>query len=150
MGGFFTWFCNTSGGCNLSKWLDRGLGNCAWRLAFLEAEVLVLNKIHSNHNPLLLKYSTNIHDGGNRPFYFHAFWNEHADYPTQVRDAWNMVQISVSDRPHKVRKMSLAFNRDVFGNVFRQKCHLEVRIKGVQRGLYINPTSDPLRLNKEM
>ena len=53
--GRFTWHRNNNGIHILSKKLDRGLANIDWRMSFPEAFVEVLCRLHSDHNPLLLR-----------------------------------------------------------------------------------------------
>lgn len=50
-GGKFTWH-RKQGYKQMAKKLDRGLANLQWRLAFPEAFIEVLCRLHSDHNPL--------------------------------------------------------------------------------------------------
>jgi endonuclease/exonuclease/phosphatase family metal-dependent hydrolase len=49
-GGRYTWHRNNNGRRILSKKLDRSLANVEWRIAFPEAFVEVLCRLHSDHN----------------------------------------------------------------------------------------------------
>ncbi|XP_057453246.1 uncharacterized protein LOC130745123 [Lotus japonicus] len=71
VGGNYMWFRNRNNIIILSKRLDRALGDVDWRLAFPEASVEILTRVHSYHSPLL------VHCGGQehstvlqRPFRF--------------------------------------------------------------------------------
>jgi endonuclease/exonuclease/phosphatase family metal-dependent hydrolase len=86
-GGRFTWHRNHNGIRVLSKKLDRGLANMEWRLAFPEAFVEVLCRLHSDHNPLLLRFGGLPIVSGPRPFCFEAAWIDHADYSALVERA---------------------------------------------------------------
>lgn len=71
-GGRFTWHRNNNGIRILSKKLDRGLANVDWRMSFPEAFVQVLCRLHSDHNPLLLRFGGLPLARGPRPFRFEA------------------------------------------------------------------------------
>jgi hypothetical protein len=87
IGGKFTWHRNYNGLRILSKKLDRGLANVTWRLAFPEAFVEVLCKLHFDHNPLLLRFGGLPLARGPRPFRFEAAWIDHEDYAGIVNNA---------------------------------------------------------------
>lgn len=61
-GGRFTWHRNRNGIRIISKKLDRGMANVDWRISFPEAFVEVLCRLHSDHNPLLLRFGKSILD----------------------------------------------------------------------------------------
>jgi len=84
IGSRFTWHRNNNGLRIISKKLDRGLANVAWRLAFPEAFVEVFCRLHSDHNPLLLRFGGLPIARGNRPFRFEATWTDHEDYANLV------------------------------------------------------------------
>ena len=121
IGGSFTWHCNNNGLCILSKKLDRGLANVAWRLAFPEAFVEVLCRLHSDHNPLLLRFGGLPINRGIRPFRFEATWIDHEDYADLVDRAWRSSNHNITSALGKVRDQSIIFNLAVFGNIFRRK-----------------------------
>jgi len=56
IGGRFTWHRNHNGIHILSKKLDKSLANVDWRITFSEASVEVLCRLHSDHNPFLLRF----------------------------------------------------------------------------------------------
>lgn len=88
-GGRFTWHRNQNGIRILSKTLDRSLANVDWRITFPEAFVEVLCKLHSDHNPLLLRFGGLPLARGPRPFRFEAAWIDHNDYAELVSQSWN-------------------------------------------------------------
>lgn len=91
------------GGRLVSRRLDRGLSDTAWRLAFPEATVEHLVKRCSDHNPLLLRCCTPEEARKDRPFRFLAAWCGHADYTPLVRNAWNKDSGDVTLALHNVR-----------------------------------------------
>jgi len=89
IGGRYTWHRNNNAHRILSKRLDRGLANVDWRLAFPEAFVEVLCRLHSDHNPLLLRFGGLPLARGPRPFRFEAAWIDNEAYSDLVATAWN-------------------------------------------------------------
>lgn len=67
----FTWQRKVNNRIIMSKRLDRALGNIDWRVEFPEAFVEVLNRVHSDHNPIMIQC------GARHPFRFVAAWTEH-------------------------------------------------------------------------
>lgn len=61
-GAKFTWH-RTQGYKQMAKRLDRGLANLQWRLKFPEAFIEVLCRMHSDHNPLLLRMGGSLKKG---------------------------------------------------------------------------------------
>jgi exonuclease III len=131
-GGRFTWHRNQNGVRILSKKLDRGLANVDWRLSFPEAFIEVLCRLHSDHNPLLLRFGGLPLARGPRPFRFEAAWIDHKDYMDLVYHSWNSSNHHTVTALKTVRENSIKFNKDVFGNIFQRKRIVENRLKGVQ------------------
>lgn len=71
----------------MAKKLDRALANLQWRLGFPEAFVEVLCRLHSNHNPLLLRLGGIPQPRGPKRFRFEAAWIMHKDYQEVVHSA---------------------------------------------------------------
>jgi len=135
IGGRFTWYCNHNGLLILSKKLDRGIANINWRLSFPEAFVEVLYRLHSDHNPLLLRFGGLPLARGPRPFRFEAAWIDHEDYADLVTRAWNSSNHNTIVALNKVRENSISFNHDVFGNIFQKKKHIENHLRGIHKYL---------------
>ncbi|PNY03456.1 RNA-directed DNA polymerase (reverse transcriptase) [Trifolium pratense] len=110
-GGRFTWHRNHNGLRILFKKLDRGLANVEWRLAFPEAFVEVLFRLHSDHNPLLIRFGGLPIARGPRPFRFEAAWIDHADYSTLVERAWASSNHNTDIALNNVRQESITFNQ---------------------------------------
>lgn len=134
-GGNFTWHRNRNGLRILSKKLDRGIANINWRLSFPEAFMEILCRLHSDHNPLLLRFGGLPLARGPRPFRFEAAWIDHEDYAGLVSRTWNSSNHNITAALDKVRENSIYFNQEVFGNIFQRKKHLERRLKGIQNYL---------------
>ncbi|XP_057444482.1 uncharacterized protein LOC130736702 [Lotus japonicus] len=118
VGGNFTWFQKRNNQLTLSKRLDRALGDVEWRIAFPEAYVEALNRIHLDHCPLLVHCCVTMNGNGERPFRYMGAWADHPDYKNVVEMAWR-----------RVRGDSKNFNQEVFGNIFRRKRRVEGRLR---------------------
>lgn len=70
VGGHFTWTHNCWGHRKISKKLDRGIGNITWRDSFPESFVEILCRLHSDHNPILVKCIGIPEVRGPQPFRF--------------------------------------------------------------------------------
>jgi hypothetical protein len=150
LGGRFTWHRNNNGLRILSKKLDRGLANVAWRLAFPEAFVDIICRMHSDHNPLLLRFGGLPLARGPRPFRFKAAWIDHEDYADLVDRAWKSSNHNTVNALCKVRENSIIFNHEVFGNIFKRKKRVESRLKGVQKYLENVDSRRHVQLEKEL
>lgn len=85
-----------------------------------------------DHSPILLRCKSVYVERHDRPFQFLAAWSSHDGFEAVVRKAWDEGHHSVIQRLDRVGEESLVFNRDVFGNIFRKKRTLEVRLRGIQ------------------
>ncbi|PNY14401.1 ribonuclease H [Trifolium pratense] len=149
-GGRFTWHRNHNGLRILSKKLDRGLANISWRLAFPEAFIEVLCRLHSDHNPLLLRFGGLPTAAGPRPFRFEAAWINHEDYAEVVDRAWQSANHNLPLALNNARDFSITFNREIFGNIFQRKKHIERRLQGIQKYLERVDSTRHVLLEKEL
>ncbi|XP_024636248.1 uncharacterized protein [Medicago truncatula] len=131
--GRYTWHRNNNGRRILSKKLDKAISNMSWRLAFPEAFIEILCRLHSDHNPILLRFGGLPLAIGPRPFRFEAAWIDHEDYYDLVTTAWNSSNHNPTTALKNVRESSIIFNQEVFGNIFKRKRQVEKRLKGVQQ-----------------
>lgn len=119
---------------NLYERLDRGLCNTDWRLAYPEASVSHLIRYQSDHRPLLLDLCSFSPTRAPRLFRFLRAWMSHEKYDDFVMDNWDRNQDLMDNIQSFTEKLQV-WNREVFGNIFRQKKHLCARIAGIQRVL---------------
>jgi len=130
--GHFTWHRTNNDIRILSKKLDRSIASVDWRVSFPEAFVEVLCRLHSDHNPLLIRFGGIPLARGPRPFHFEAAWIDHNDYADLVKSSWISQNHNITAALAKVQENSITFNQDVSGNIFKRKKHVENRLKGVQ------------------
>lgn len=91
----------------LSKRLDRAVADLAWRMTFPEAYVEVLTRIHSDHNPLLVRCHTPCASPADRPFRYLAAWAEHDEYQNVVMNAWRNTNKAVCGKLSRLQTNSL-------------------------------------------
>ncbi|XP_019457635.1 PREDICTED: uncharacterized protein LOC109358024 [Lupinus angustifolius] len=145
-----TWFRREHSGRSISKRLDRGLSNSSWRTAFPEGYVENLTKLHSDHSPLLVRCGGKPEYTCNRPFRFQVVWTTHLDFDNVVQVAWQHGARGVVEGLDRIRQDSIAFNKSVFGNIFRRKRRVEARIQGIQRKLEVIEAHDLARLEVQL
>lgn len=131
----FTWHHRCRSNTYVAKKLDRGLADMTWQWAFQDAYVEVLQRLRSDHNPLLLRCGGPPPPRGPRPFRFEAAWIDHNDYSKVVEDAWIEGNGSPIQGLQLVKEASISFSKEVFGNIFKRKRILENRLRGVQKSL---------------
>lgn len=67
-----------------------------------------------------------------------------------VKNAWLEGEPNVMGKLQKVREESQKFNREIFGNIFHRKHHLEARLKGLQNQIELCPSSNLIQLEREL
>ncbi|GLT33620.1 hypothetical protein SLA2020_081920 [Shorea laevis] len=88
-GGKFTWVNMRENNQIIRERLDRAWANSEWRTLFLEAYILHLPRISSDHNPLLLQFDPPISRSGDRPFRLEKFWLDHHDFQNVINPIWS-------------------------------------------------------------
>jgi hypothetical protein len=67
-----------------------------------------------------------------------------------VHNSWNSSNHNTVTALKTVREKSILFNKDVFGNIFQRKKHVENRLKGVQSYLERVDSTWHTNLEKEL
>ncbi|XP_057418470.1 uncharacterized protein LOC130712668 [Lotus japonicus] len=151
VGGRYTWFRKRNNRIILSKKLDRGLGDVDWRMAFPEATIEILHRLHSDHCPLLVHCgNSSVVGEGTRLFRFMAAWADHPGYQQVVQGAWQREEGPIHSKLDRVRIASEKFNKETFGGIFRRKRWVEGRLRGVQLDLSMRVTSSMAQLESEL
>lgn len=81
---------------------------------------------------------------------FIASWADHENYQTVVEHAWQRVDNGITSKLDQVRVDSIVFNKEVFGNIFQRKRWVEGRLRGVQRELDKQVSSELTRLGNSL
>jgi hypothetical protein len=102
-----------------------------------------------DHNPLLISCHK-LSSTKNKIFHIQAAWMSHPDYENLVDRTWLNSNGNVVWKLDEVKKQSIIFNRDTFGNIFKRKRQLEARIKGVHIKLDVCPRSDLINLEMDL
>ncbi|XP_021761807.1 uncharacterized protein LOC110726644 [Chenopodium quinoa] len=135
MGAAHTWSRGNSEETRRSGRLDRALCTDNWALQFDKAKVKHLPTIHSDHCPIFISPNGFVPlQALHRPFRFQATWLTHENFKEFVSQKWDSNGTLMSSLS-KLSTDLQCWNRDVFGNVFKQKRNLMARIAGVQRKL---------------
>ncbi|GAU42583.1 hypothetical protein TSUD_302990 [Trifolium subterraneum] len=147
IGGFFTWRRNTRFGGHLRKKLDRCLADVDWRMTFPDSLAELLPTHDSDHNPILVSC---MKANSRRPksFHFQAAWLSHPDYEPLVHTTWCHAHGDVVTKLRAIQDTSIRFNKEVFGNIYKNKRLLEARIKGVHIQLDSCQSSDLVNFEK--
>lgn len=120
-----------------------------WQLAFPHAIVEILPQHAFDHNALLLSCSK-FRSKRAKLFHFQAAWMSHSDYNILVQNTWSQTNGDVATKLDSIKKNSLAFNRDTFGNIFKHKRRIEAHIWGVHLQLDLAPTSNLIHLERDI
>ncbi|XP_025636054.1 uncharacterized protein [Arachis hypogaea] len=132
-GSLYTWFRHMQGNRFISKRLDRAVATDAWCFRFPESYVENLARMHSDHCPIMIRCQGNDRRVGVKPFRFQVAWSYQPSFLSVVRGAWDKGRPNPIRCLSQVRDDTLAFNRDVFGNIFKRKRELERRVASIQQ-----------------
>ncbi|XP_039066344.1 uncharacterized protein LOC120211945 [Hibiscus syriacus] len=127
---------------NLQQRLDRCLGNTKWISTFPNSQVLHLDRIGSDHRPLLLRLTTDKQDHKNRPFRCIAAWQEHHEFKDFIKSIWKEngeLNENISTFKTEVKK----WNSYVFGHIGKK----EKNLIGTTERNRQSSTTDTLRIS---
>ncbi|CAN1744115.1 LINE-1 retrotransposable element ORF2 protein, partial [Linum perenne] len=123
----FTWFRK-----NLRERLDRSLCNAAWMSFFPDATNYHLERLKSDHRPLLVRLIPSVrYNKSPRPFRFNAAWLGHDEFPSFLDLSWKRgrnICASLQGFEDDCRN----WNSEVFGHIFKRKRYLEGRLKWLE------------------
>ncbi|KAK3211028.1 hypothetical protein Dsin_015734 [Dipteronia sinensis] len=132
----YTWM--TKWGISEEIWvrLDRALCSMDWRLRFGEGFIRHLPRVNSDHCHILLHlHSSQIPSGFRKPFRFEAIWLRHKSFPEVVKSNWNLQKSNVTKKVHDLTEVLKVWNKEQFGNLFRNKKRILTILQGVQNCL---------------
>ncbi|KAL4386393.1 hypothetical protein GQ457_09G029360 [Hibiscus cannabinus] len=119
---------------NLYQRLDRCLVNTVWSSLFPNGYVAHLDRLGSDHRPLLLKTSSNHWPISERPFRYIAAWNDHPNFPEFLNSVWQNDR-DFEDNLGFFKAAAHSWNSDVFGHIGKKKKRLLARLRGIDRAL---------------
>ena len=127
--------CFTWSRGSLFKRLDRAICNDQWNVSFMEASVLHLPKLHSDHRPILVRFGRSLKKMNVvRPFRFLAAWLTDQSFQSLVAKEWCNSKGYTRAAHDFVDKVSV-WNKENFGNIFKRKRNLLARLNGIQHAL---------------
>ncbi|KAK8657846.1 hypothetical protein V6N13_036065 [Hibiscus sabdariffa] len=126
-GARYTWKRGT-----LHQRLDRCLGSDAWWWLWPQSHVLHLNRVGSDHRPLLLETDPAAHSPQRSAFRYLAAWQEHQDFEPLLFRVWSLNDPIVRNISNFQAAVSV-WNKESFGHIGRRKRTLMARINGIER-----------------
>ncbi|KAH9716124.1 reverse transcriptase domain-containing protein [Citrus sinensis] len=121
----FTWSRGS-----LSKRLDRVICNKAWFSKYLNASILHLPKVESDHRPVLVRFDQTARKSKNpKPFRFMAAWLTDSRFSNFMENNWN-TDVSYYQAASKFTELVQQWNKETFGNILHRKKRLLARIGG--------------------
>ncbi|GLT29837.1 hypothetical protein SLA2020_046790 [Shorea laevis] len=140
IGNRFTWI-----NCRFSRQLirerlDRAWANLDWKLIFPELAIFHLLQTHFDHCPIhfdhchiLLDLNPNQSRHGPRPIQLEKFWVDHLEFQLLIQHIWADNNSSTSYCLHQTMQKAKAWSIATFGNIFKEKRKLLVRLEGIQK-----------------
>lgn len=123
----FTWQTG-----NLFERLDRVFNNDKWRFIFPEYTVFNLPNLSSDDRPIFLRLNSYKPPSmDSRPFRFQAAWLTNDSFKRVVSDAWSSTD-SFSTNLLNLQNKLKVWNKEVFGNIFKEKRSILARIEGIE------------------
>ncbi|KAL4347073.1 hypothetical protein GQ457_17G019390 [Hibiscus cannabinus] len=119
---------------DLSQRLDRCLCNSRWYSEFVQSEVIHLQRLGSDHRPILLDTGMDSNQRKSSLFRYISAWNDHPDFINMLKDSWNDSR-SIGDNISNFQSKSKEWSWTVFGHIDRRKNLLLSRIKGIEMAL---------------
>lgn len=132
-GGNFTWVSSMTSPNPIKIRLDRGLCNENWKYVHPDSFITYLPRINSDHNPLLLSLFTNHQlSPALKPFRFHLLWCDHPGFINPVKGTWEKHHSCLNSKLSEMVENLSNWNKQVFGDIFKQKKQLILRLNGIQ------------------
>ncbi|CAN1146793.1 Putative ribonuclease H protein At1g65750 [Linum perenne] len=122
----FTWYRGP-----LAERLDRAIVNDAWLLRYPFTKVQHLNRLYSDHIPILVHCKDIDRTRQPRPFRFMAPWLGHPSFRECVKNVWTD-RISLPAKPVGLAVRLKRWNKENFGNIFKWKQDLLNRLKEIE------------------
>lgn len=95
-----------------------------------------------DHRPIIVQpWRANNGLRGDRPFCFQAAWISHETFPEVVKESGKNGYSWKEGSKRFIRNTS-PWNRNIFGNIFKCKCVILNRLKGIDHHMSLNPDAD--------
>ena len=135
----FTWVNTSEVGYFIQKRLGKGFANMDWGNLYPEASIQHLARIHSNHCPILLSLDCLPTYRLTKPFKFQPMWMSHPLFSKLVKYFWEE-DSHLNGNVDYLTKEVMAWNKDVFGNIFQRKNRVKARLRVIQISIANGPS----------
>lgn len=147
-GSKFTWINGRQGQANTKKRLDRAMCNSDWRALFPEGGQ-ILPRTYSDHSPLLIRILGRSSIGRfNKPFRFETTWMMDSSFENLGHNSWT--GDNIFDCIKNFTNEAIAWNENVFGNIFSKKRGILARLGGIQKSQDTHYSHNLQVLQKEL
>ena len=148
-GPHFTWSNHRPLTDLIQERINRIFANAEWNKIYPEANVKHLERVQSDHCPILVCLEHSQQARLQRPFRFQPIWLSHPDFPNVVRDAW-INPVVLANATATFTEKARVWNKEVFGNIFHRKKRVVARHRGVQTALSTNPNNFLVDLERDL
>ena len=111
--------------------IDKAFINTEWNVLFPEVIVRHLERIHSDHCPIMLSLAREPIIRLTQPFRFQPIWLSYSDFVGVVSDVWSEA-LSLPSAVTKFEVRVKDWNKKHFGNILHRKNKVRARLRGVQ------------------
>ncbi|KAK8697653.1 hypothetical protein V6N13_113792 [Hibiscus sabdariffa] len=118
----------------LSQRLDHFLGNTTWLSAFSQASMYHLDRLGSDHCPIVLRLMAPTPISVHRSFYYLDAWNEHPTFNDFLSSVWEP-NGSLLGNIENFKLKATSWKVEVFSYIREKKKRLRARIRGIDRVL---------------
>ncbi|KAL4278142.1 hypothetical protein GQ457_03G020710 [Hibiscus cannabinus] len=134
---------------NLRKRLDRCLVNEEWNRMFPLSCVYHLDRVGSDHCPILLK--TQVHSLGNSdwPFRFLSVWQDHPQFSDFLSSNW-VDGDDVTSNIQRFQESVKDWNVNVFGHIGLRKKRILAQLRGIDKALRRHFSDRLVELDKQL
>ena len=129
--------------------IDRVFINIKWNVLFPEAIVKHLERIHSDHCPIMLSLVCEPSIRLTRPFKFQPMWLSHPDFTGVVSDIWSEARF-FSSAVTRFEAKAKDWNKKHFGNILHRKNKIRARLRDVQTTLANKPNEFLVNLDNTL
>lgn len=118
-------------------------------MAFPNVVVRNLRHVYSDHCPFIV-YTEGLPTPPPlaRPFHFKDMWASHPEFTKVITDSWNNPELPFMENLHILTDNIKTWNRDTFGNIFKNKRRILARLEGIERTQCISFSQNLFLLEK--
>lgn len=124
--------------------LDRAWVSVQWLDLFPSDNLRVLPRLTSDHCPILPSFCNHNSFQKIKPFKFEPMWCLEPSFEQTLNGLWCNSQKLFFEKLKDMSPLLVLWNKDVFGNIFKKKSRILVRIEGIQKSQGVNGFSENL------